>query len=492
MRRFVFDERVSFVSKFTVLRGAVPELWITFAVKLLGILAYGITNSTLVLWISYDLGFNDVQAGGLVFGWSALLTLFTVMVGSLTDAIGLRKAFLLGVAVCTLARAIMTFSTTPWIVLGGGLVLLALGEALGTPVLVAAVRRYSTTAQRSIAFSIFYAVMNVGFFIAGQVFDFVRKHVGEPHGSWIVPGLGTTLSTYQTLFLVSLVVEACIFPLLYFGLRGGVEASDDGVKITPELPKYTQETALRSLTWTCRDALRDSLRIFAGLWRQPGFYKFLGFLALAAFVRLIFIQMHYTYPKFGIRELGAGAPIGALWAINSLLIIVLVPIVGALTQRVAAYTMVSIGSALAAASVFIMALPPAWFESLANGWLGGTLGHFYLGLKGNVNPYYVMIFLFVVVLSFGEAIYSPRLYEYAAAIAPKGQEASYMSISYLPFFLAKLMVASSSGILLTKFCPEVGPRNSQMLWLVIALITAIAPVGLIALRKHIRVPEAGR
>jgi MFS family permease len=483
---------VNFLSKFTVLAGAVRELWITFAVKLLGILAYSIANSTLVLWISYDLGYGDVGAGNLVFGWSALMTFFTVMVGSFTDAIGLRKAFLMGVIVCTVARALMTFSTIPWVALGAGLILLAAGEALGTPVLVAAVRRYSTTAQRSIAFSLFYAVMNVGFFIAGHVFDYVRQTLGEPHGKCVLPGVGIELTTYQTLFLVSLIVEACIIPLIYFGLRGGVEATDHGVVITPEQPKYSREPLLRSVFWTCRDAITDSVRIFTGLWRQPGFYKFLGFLALAAFVRLIFIQMYYTYPKFGIRELGAGAPIGKLWAINSLLIIFLVPVVGALTQRIAAYTMVSIGSAVAAGSVFIMALPPVWFEPLANGWLGSSVGHFYLGLKGTVNPYYVMIFLFVVLLSIGEAIYSPRLYEYAAVIAPKGQEASYMAISYLPFFLAKLLVASSSGYLLRWFCPESGPRNSAMLWLVIALITTVAPLGLITLRKFIRVHEAGR
>ena len=40
-------------------------------------------------------------------------------------------------------------------------------------------------------------------------------------------------------------------------------------------------------------------------------------------------------------------------------------------------------------------------------------------------------------LSVGEAIWSPRLYEYAAAIAPKGQEASYMALSVLPYFFAK-------------------------------------------------------
>jgi dipeptide/tripeptide permease len=113
-------------------------------------------------------------------------------------------------------------------------------------------------------------------------------------------------------------------------------------------------------------------------------------------------------------------------------------------------------------------------------------------VSGAVNPYYVMICLFVVVLSFGEACYSPRLYEYTAAIAPKGQEASYMAMSALPFFLAKLVVAPCSGVLLSLFCPAAGPRHSGTLWLIIGLSTMIAPVGLLVFQRFIRVHEAGR
>ena len=110
-----------------------------------------------------------------------------------------------------------------------------------------------------------------------------------------------------------------------------------------------------------------------------------------------------------------------------------------------------------------------------------------VGEPGSVNPYYVMIVLFMVMLSLGEAFYSPRLYEYAAVIAPAGQEASYMSLSYLPFFLAKLVAASCSGVLLAAFCPQAGPRHSQELWLVIALTALVAPVGLVLLRRFINV-----
>ena len=103
-----------------------------------------------------------------------------------------------------------------------------------------------------------------------------------------------------------------------------------------------------------------------------------------------------------------------------------------------------------------------------------------------------MIALFVVLFSVGEAFYSPRVYEYAAAIAPKGLEASYSALSYVPFLLAKLLVGTFSGMLLAKYCPEHGVRHSGTMWLFVALTATVAPVGLIALRGYIRVHEAGR
>jgi len=195
---------------------------------------------------------------------------------------------------------------------------------------------------------------------------------------------------------------------------------------------------------------------------------------------------------FGIRELGAGAPIGHLNAINNWLIIFLAPLVGALTQKVSAYGAVIIGGFLTAASILVLALPPEWFVPMASGAPGNWIGHWYLGLTGAVHPYYVMIALFVIVFSFGEAFYSPRVYEYAAAIAPKGQEASYGALSFVPFLLAKLWVGTFSGVLLTKYCPVTGERHPQMMWLIVGLAAAVAPFGLIVLRRTIRMQEAGR
>ena len=103
-----------------------------------------------------------------------------LLAGSLTDAIGLRRTFFLGVAICTVARSVMATTTIPWLALACGVLPLAVGEALGTPVLLAATRCYSTTAQRSISFSIIYVMMNVGYLAAGYIFDFVRQREFHP------------------------------------------------------------------------------------------------------------------------------------------------------------------------------------------------------------------------------------------------------------------------------------------------------------------------
>src|SRR3954463_8332599 len=204
-----------FIGKFTVLKGAQRELWLTFLIKFLIYTAYSVTNKTMVLWLSKDLGFSDQAAGALVgWGWAPAMTVFTLLAGSLTDAIGLRRTFFIGAAICLFARSVMVVTTIPVLALTCGVLPLAIGEALGTPVLLAATRRYSTTAQRSMSFSIIYMVMNIGYLAAGYIFDFVRRLDTR----FTIFGFEPT--THQKLFMVSLAIEVVIFPAIYFLRRG--------------------------------------------------------------------------------------------------------------------------------------------------------------------------------------------------------------------------------------------------------------------------------
>ncbi len=481
----------TFVEKFTALRGAVRELWIIFATKIMTILAYSVVNSTLILWLSSDLGYGDKSAGFIVAAWSTALTIFTVMVGSLVDVVGIRKSLMAGFGLAAAARFVMAFFAIRWIALPFGLFPLALGEALQTPVMVAAVKRFTTTRQRSIAFSIYYAMMNVGFAVAGWTFDKVRSGLGE-YGHYTVPLLGLHISTYQTIILLGGLFTLPNLVLTYFALRGGVEATDEGVVLRPEVSKYPDKSFLGAFVFSSRDALKDWFRIFSGLWAEKTFYRFLAFFGLVVFVKLVLYHMYYTFPKYAIRELGAGAPFGELFGtLNAVIVVILAPIVGALTQRFTAYSVVVIGTLITALSVFLMAVPPAHFQGLASGWFGHAIAR-WLDLTGPVQPLYAAIVLFTIVYSIGESFYSPRLYEYPAAIAPKGQEGSYLALSMLPYFLAKFVVGSMSGFMLDDFCPEHGPRHPQMLWIIIGGMALIAPIGLVVFRRYIQVHEAGR
>ncbi|HJY21004.1 MAG TPA: MFS transporter [Chthoniobacterales bacterium] len=459
-----------FIAKFTVLKGAQRELWLTFLIKFLIYTAYSVTNKTMVLWLSKDLGFSDQAAGALVgWVWAPAMTVLTLLAGSLTDAIGLRRTFFLGVTICTFARSVMIGTTIPWLALLCGVLPLAIGEALGTPVLLAATRVYSTTQQRSIAFSIIYAIMNVGYLVAGVVFDFIRRSDFHPSFFGFAP------TSHQQLFMVSLALEIVLFPTIYF------------LRSRQERQRNTHSTMLA----TVRASGAETIDLFKRLLGQSAFFRLLVFFLLIGFLKAIFLQMDYVFPKFGDRELGLNAPVGKIAGINSIIIIFLAPVVGALTQKFSAYRMVVFGGAICAAGVFIMALPTNWFEPLANGAFGDWLGHGYLRLHGAIHPYYVMSALYLTVFSVGEAFYSPRVYEYAAAIAPPGQEASYGSLAYLPFLVGKVLVGTS-GWLLAMFCPATGPRRSDLMWLIFACAASVAPIGLLLFRSYIRVPEAGR
>jgi MFS family permease len=474
-----------FITKFTVLKSAKRELWLTFVIKFLIFTAYSVTNKTMVLWLSKDLGFSDQAAGALVgWVWAPAMTIFTLLAGSVTDAIGLRSTFFLGVAICTVARSVMVVTTIPSLALACGILPLAIGEALGTPVLLAATRRYSTTAQRSISFSIIYAVMNVGYLAAGYIFDYVRQlnlHVSL---------FGFEPSSYQQLFIVSLIFEIVLFPVIYF-LRRGAEANNGPVVDESPRNRGTSPSFWSSIGATVRRSATSTAHLFQRLVSQSAFYRLLVFFLFIGFLKAIYLQMDYVFPKFGIRELGLNAPVGKIANINAIMIIILAPIVGGLTQKFVAYRMVVIGAIICAAGVFIMALPTEWFQTAASSGPGEWLGSVYFGVHGNLHPYYIMSALYLVVFSIGEAFYSPRVYEYAAAIAPKGQEASYGSLAYLPFLVGKILVGTG-GWLLAAFVPEHGPRHPGTMWLIFAFAASVAPIGLILFRRYIRVPEAGR
>ena len=100
-----------------------------------------------------------------------------------------------------------------------------------------------------------------------------------------------------------------------------------------------------------------------------------------------------------------------------------------------------------------------------------------------------MVF-FVFFFTLGEAIWSPRLMQFTAELAPPGREGSYVALAYLPYFGAKFIAGPMAGFLLVTYTPEIGIDgihqnypDHQMIWWWIGGVAAITPLGMLALRR---------
>lgn len=418
------------------LGGSPRELWLLFGVKFLESVAYFALTNLLILYLSEDLGYGDVEAGDIYGTWTTAISVMTFFAGIVADAIGIRTALWLSVASCLVGRTILGFTTDHTLVLVG-LAVSAWGTASMLPTMIAAVRRYTRKETVAFGYSFFYVVMNVGAFVAPMTIGALRRLFPRPV-ALDLPLLGTVhWSSSQLMFLVAAVATLLAMVLVSM-LRadGAVPAEADAA---PPAPR------------------RNPLRLLAELGKERAFWGFMLFVTLLVFVRLIFQHAHQTWPKYTLREFGGDFDFAWYWSINPLMIMLFTAPMTALTRRYSAFWCIVVGASVTAGSVFFMAASTSVWASVA----------------------------FIVTLSVGEMLWSPRLYEYTATIAAKGREASYMGLSSLPMFFAKMQVALMSGRLLAAYCPETGERSSRTMWLVIGLITLVGPFLIVLLRRVI-------
>src|SRR5215510_6394692 len=114
-------------------------------------------------------------------------------------------------------------------------------------------------------------IMNVGYIAAGWIFDYVRQF------NFHVSLFGFQPSSYQQLFIVSLVFEIVLFPVIYF-LRRGAEAANGGPVIDQtSRSRDAAESFLRGIWQTVRQSAIDAAYLFRRLIAQSGFYRLLVF-----------------------------------------------------------------------------------------------------------------------------------------------------------------------------------------------------------------------
>ena len=464
------------------LRGSPRELYLMFFTKVTEYSAYGAANLTFVLYLHNDVGLSDIAAGSYIGGWSMLLTLLTMLVGAVCDAIGIKRTLLIGCFALLLSRGVMPFLDNIVLISLFGFLPLAAGIAITGPVLSVGIKMFTTRAGATLGFGLFYTLMNVGWAIGAYIFDYVRGIMGDS-GSTVL--MGVEVSTYQLIILVGffMTIPDLIAILL---MRRGVVMTENGIKIDP--PKDSSEGSLaqRIVATTVKSA-KETGGIFASVFQQRAFYVYLFMLGILVFVRLTFYHFHYTFPTYGIRVFGEGVKIGSMFGVlNPVLIVFLVPLIASLTTKVRSYWMLLIGATVSAGSVFLATMDPASFAFLSDTWFSELIFDRWLEIPvGRRDPLYLSLVVFMIIFTIGEAIWSPRLMQFTAEIAPPGREGSYVALSYLPYFGAKFVAGPMSGWLLATYVPDGAESYPQqyMVWVWIGLMASISPVGLLIFRR---------
>ncbi len=413
------------------------ELWLIYAATFLEYLGVFSFMQTLPLWLTSDHGMTDKTAGWWAATWSTLITLFVFLVGAIADTVGVRRTLVLSFTLAAITRLAMSLAPSPTTAIVS---LLAFGFAFATtsPVLQAAVHRAAKKQSRAFAFSLWYVSFNLaGAMIGPLMIDptrhaFIDSTTGKLAARVIqIPVLGARNMTANGVIMAFGFLFAVVAVFVVMMLRKDFENRIDPDDVAP--PKKPGIVA----------ALKDVLG-------DKTFWRFIVLLVFLSLVRMMFQHMHFTWPKYITRERGDSFPVGTVWSLNSFLILFLAPLGTAITRTRKPFNVLLFGAFISSLSPFVLCF-------------------------GSAMPFQITM---VVLLTVGEALWSPRLYEYNLSIAPRGREATYVALAALPYFLAKFLVGPTSGYLLTSFCPADGPRNAAVMWAIIGMTTMVGPIGI--------------
>eukprot|EP00128_Syssomonas_multiformis_P006541 Colp12_sorted_trinity150504_noHs@34919 len=441
-----------------VLKKAPRELWLVFVLKFLASYAYFCLSVNLTSFLSEEFGYDDAKAGWAYGTFGLVTSILGIAFGAIIDVVGVKVALVIGAVFNVVGRFLIFLAHNEAMVGAALYFFFPVAESLAVPVMTIAIKRYTNNTNRTIAYGLFYTVMNVAALLSGNISTALLSGLGCDSSEACDPeDTGTDLfgrhfSARRVIFFTNIVATVAMLGVSLLSFRE-IAVDEEG--------RITEFKAERNL----KENLRRTLT-------SRNFYKLVVFMSLVAIVRFIFRHVDATFPKYFKRAFHSEAW-GTIYSINPLFVIFAVPLVALYCQKVEHFTMILYGALLSSASTFFLCF--------------------------NTVPASVV---FILVLSMGEAVYSPRVYDYTMEVSPKGEEGLYTTLASAPMFLAKFLVGPLSGALLAKYCSPPSPPQLELdipaepvddcpqpeiLWLIIGSISFSAPVLMIALRKWIEV-----
>ncbi|HEX9759662.1 MAG TPA: MFS transporter [Candidatus Acidoferrales bacterium] len=417
-----------------VREGFERPFWVANLTELFERLAYYATFSVLAIYLHETLQFSEEQSGDLVGFFSAVVWFLPILGGTLADWLGFRKSLALAYLVLGAGYFLLGSLSAPWMAplresmpLTTLVVLVlavpACGPAIVKPCVVGTTARSSRENVRSLGYSIYYTLVNVGSTFAPLVALAVRR-------TWGIEYVFRVSAGCALLMFVAVV-------LFYREPRAAAE---------PAQTSFAQS--------------------FRNLFTVLGNLKFMLFLVIFSGYWVIFWQEFIALPLFLRGHVNPGSDVEFLLAVGPLSIIFLQIAISQWTRKIAPFAAMTLGILITSLAWILFAVTDlTWL--IDGAW---QIGPWTLSATG--VPVWGLVALFIVAV--GEMIQSPRFYEYVSRLAPAGQQGVYMGFAFLPIAIGSALAGVIGGRLVAYFGE--GGREPQQLWWVVAAIGMVTTV----------------
>jgi len=421
--------------------------WVANITEIFERLAYYGAFASLALYLQEKLNFSTQQTGTLTGLFGGMVWFLAIFGGATADRLGFRRALSVAYFILAVAYFLIGSIAAPWLAplrnalplglfVGAILILPALGISLVKPCVVGTTARASKENVRSIGYSIYYTMVNIG------------GALGPLFASWAHRNLGV-----ENVYRVSaLSVFAMFFVVLIF-FREPRKASD--------APPPSIATVARNFCVVLGNyrlvlpvllialLLRIGLSVFPS-WNVPwwiwiillalvlaGISRFMWFLVIFTGYWVVFWQQYISVPGYLHNYVDPKADVELILVTDGVTVICLTLLVNYLIRKMPAFQAVILGTLITSLSWLILAFRPTVWGAV----------------------------LSIFVLALGEITQQPRYYEYISRLAPPGQQGTYMGFAFLPIGIGSLIGGWFGGTLMHHY-GEVLHQPERVWWIV--------------------------
>jgi dipeptide/tripeptide permease len=397
--------------------------WVANITEIFERLSYYGAFSSLALYLHEKLNFSTQQTGTLTGIFGGMVWFLAIFGGATADRLGFRRALSIAYFILATAYFLIGSIGAPWLApvrdavplglfVGFILILPALGVSLVKPCVVGTTARASQDNVRSIGYSIYYTMVNIGGAAGPYVASWAHRHLGVENVYRVA-----ALSVFAMFFVV----------LIFFR-----EPRKAGDAPPPSMAQVARNfcvvlgKAKLVIPVLLVALFLAVVSVFLSWWNfsfpwwlwailaalvLAGLSRFMWFLVLFTGYWVVFWQQYISLPGYIHRYISSNADVELILITDGLTVIALTILVNYLTRKIPAFPAVILGTVITSLSWLILAVYPTLW--------GAVLSLF--------------------VLALGEIIQSPRYYEYISRLAPAGQQGTYMGFAFLPIGIGSLI-----------------------------------------------------